>query len=381
MKIGIDVRTAAHPKAGKGVYTFELVRHLLDIDRSNEYILYTNALTQEFAHFKNAHIKIIHARPWLWHFKVIKDWTTREKGDVFFAPTSYIIPALLNKQWKSVLTVHDIVAFLHPHLHDTKATILEHLFFKMALRKTRAVLVPSNNTKADLVHHFKFVAEKVHVSHLATNDVFAKKTENLEEIKKKYNTPDCFMLTVGGLEPRKNISELIDAFEIIAEKYPACALVIVGGKGWKSINLQERIEKLQEKRALAAADKKRFGVPHIITLTSVPFNDLPALYKLATIFVFPSLYEGFGLPPLEAMASGTPVVCSNTGSLKEVVGDAALTFAPGKTKKLIEHLDNLLSDDNLRESLSKKGKDIAAKFSWKKTAEETLCIFKIINKQ
>lgn len=376
MKIGVDVRSVGHLKAGKGIYTFRIMKELLKADLTagtkNQYILYTDKITAEFASFGNAHIKVVHSRPWIWHFKVMKDFRTREKGDLFFAPTSYIIPALLPKKIASVITVHDIVAFLHPQLHQGKAMIIEHLFFRMALKKARAVIVPSENTKRDLVRVFRYSDEKIHVTPLAADDVFFKKPDEdkaqIQAAQKKYDLPKKFILTVSGLEPRKNVGELIDAFEKIAPEHPETALVIVGGKGWKSDALQKRIAKVQADSKLHS--KKGHG--KILHFENVTFSELPALYKLATVFVYPSLYEGFGLPPLEAMASGCPVICSDAASLKEVVGKAALGFSPGDTNTLVHHLKLLLTDENKRTKLAQRGKKLASTFSWKKTAIKTL---------
>ncbi|MEK7171676.1 MAG: hypothetical protein AAB739_02085, partial [Patescibacteria group bacterium] len=153
MKVGIDIRAACGQKTGKGWYIFHVVKEILALDRENEYVLYTNRVTADLAAFKNSTVKVIHAHPLMWHFAVIKDLKLR-KCDLFFAPTSFIIPAFLPRKIKSAITVHDLVAFLHPHLHESKATILEYLFLRLALRKTSAVFVPSENTKKDLMRLF-----------------------------------------------------------------------------------------------------------------------------------------------------------------------------------------------------------------------------------
>lgn len=378
MKIGIDVRTACGQKTGKGWYTYHLVKELLALDKKNEYILYTNNITADLAVFHGAHIKVIHKNPFLWHFAVIKDFL-RSGGELFFAPTSFIIPAFLPRRVKSIITVHDLVAFLHPHLHHTKSTILEHLFFKMALKKTRHVLVPSDNTKKDLmrVFHYKVAPfgrtislaslrlglpeEKITVTPLGVDEAFLRHgelAESMARVRKKYWLPEEFILTVAGLEPRKNVGMLIDALSLLITHPPP--LVIVGGKGWKSKKLQQKIIE---------------AGPRVIQIEKCDPEDLSKIYRLAKVFVYPSLYEGFGLPPLEAMASGCPVICSNAASLPEVVGEAALTFDPHNENELTAQLEKLLSNEAIRRELSEKGKKQASKFSWVKTAEQTLKVF------
>lgn len=365
MKIGIDVRTATDPRSGKGIYTYNLVKNLLKIDRKNEYLLYTNEISGDLAHFPNAHIKIIQRSSWRWHFAVVKDFM-RERGDVFFAPTSYIIPTFLPRKIKSIITVHDLVAFLHPALHQIKATILEKLFFRLSLSRCAHVLTPSQNTKKDLMKFFKCADKKITVTPLGVSPEFFEKPKNMQAVKEKYNLPDEFILTISGFEPRKNVGVLIDAMDEVAQKSPKIKLVIVGGKGWKSTGLQKKIS------------QKKHNVIHI---ENCPPRELSAFYHLAKVFVYPSLYEGFGLPPLEALASGCPVICSNTSSLPEVCGDAALMVDPDNKSELAHTLEELLKDESLSKSLHEKGSVQAKKFSWEATAEKTLAVLTQITTQ
>lgn len=353
MKIGIDIRAAVGRKTGKGWYVFNIVKEILALDKQNEYILYTASVTADLAAFKNATIKVIRAHPFMWHFAAIKD-LKKQSVDLFFAPTSFIIPALLPRKIASIITVHDLVAFLHPRLHEPKAMILEHLFLRLALRKASTVLVPSENTKKDVMRIFRYPKEKITVIPLAPVSNINHQI-SVAHLREKYNLPENFILTVSGLEPRKNISMLVDATLELNKN-----LVIVGGKGWKSDALQKKISK----------NKK--NITHI---ENCPPEDLPAFYKAAKIFVFPSIYEGFGLPPLEAMEAGCPVICSNAGSLKEVCGDAAILINPMHPQELKNAIEKLWSDENLQNFLREKGFAQVKKFSWKLTAEKTLAVF------
>jgi len=172
----------------------------------------------------------------------------------------------------------------------------------------------------------------------------------------KYNLPKKFILFVGTIEPRKNIKRLIEAYNIVSPQEP---LVIVGKKGWFYKEIFKEIEELNIK------DK-------IIFLDYLPGKDLPYLYNKAICFIYPSLYEGFGLPPLEAMACGCPVITSSTSSLPEVVGNAAVLIDPGKTREMVVAIEKILGSRKLRDELRQKGIVQSKKFSWRKTSEQIL---------
>ncbi|MEK7524482.1 MAG: glycosyltransferase family 1 protein [Patescibacteria group bacterium] len=358
MKIGIDIRTASHPVSGKAWYTFHVVRELLQMDKENEYTLYTNTFSSELADLAGkgkANIVLIHKHPLLWHWAVVKDFR-RRGGEVFFAPTSFIIPALLPKNIASVITVHDLIAFTAPERHQAKARIIEHLFLKRALKKTVGVLVPSEHTKKDLMRLFHYPEEKITVTPLAAKENQEARSKKQEAVD-KYQLPEDFILTVGGLQPRKNIIAAVEATEKLRENFPQLKLVIVGGRGWKSKEAEKKIHDSGEA---------------VIHIEHVLADELAALYQQAKVFVYPSLYEGFGLPPLEAMAHGCPVVCSNRASLPEVCGDAALLVNPQDTEALTDTIARVLKDETLRTELRQKGLAQAKKFSWRKTAQKTL---------
>lgn len=360
MKIGIDIREAADPKSGKAIYVFHIVKELLHLDRENEYVLYTDRVTKNLAHFGGAHIKVVHAHPFFWHFAVIRD-LKREKVQMFFAAASFIIPAFLPKKIKLIITVHDLAAFLHPALHQFKATVIERIFLRRALKKTDSVLVPSVNTKNDLVRLMNFPAGKIFVTPLGVDEMFFKNNAaDNAAAGKKYNLPQKFILAVSGLEPRKNIARLIDAFAEVKKKHTEYKLIIAGGSGWRADKVKRKIARSGDT---------------IMHIGKCETEDLPALYANAAVFVFPSLYEGFGIPPLEAMASGCPAVCSNASSLPEVTGDAALIVNPENTEEIAIAILKIIEDKRLRDKLSERGRARAKSFTWKKTAELTLKSF------
>ncbi|MEK7529065.1 MAG: glycosyltransferase family 1 protein [Patescibacteria group bacterium] len=354
-KIGIDFRSACTSrKTGKGWYTYRMVKVLLEVDLQNEYRLYVNRgdLPEDFAIPDGAVAKIcvINSNPLLWHFRVIAD-LKKECIKTFWAPSSFIIPAFLPNTINSIITIHDLVAFLFPKTHQFKATVMEKLFLKKALNKTSKAVCVSENTRRDLVRLFDFPKEKTSVIPLAPaiveNSGEAESTEMTKRLP--HIATGNYILAVGTVEPRKNFGTAIAAFRKLRTQHHDLSLLIVGGKGWK--------EHIGEEDGVAL-------------LGYIAEPELFALYKNARALVFPSLYEGFGLPPLEAMALGCPVVCSDTSSLPEVVGDAAIMCDPMNVDAIFNALSKILTDDALRHELIAKGHAQAAKFSWKKSAEE-----------
>ncbi len=362
MKIAIDIRETLSHKTGKGWYTFVLVKHLLKLAPEAEFLLFTQKKNPEFESFKNARQIVLPQKGLTWHLKALRQ-LKKAKPDIFWAPTSFIIPALAPKSLTTVITVHDIVAFLFPQGHDKKALLLERLTLKRALRKAAKIFTVSRNTKADLIQLFNIPENQIVIAPCSAGAVFTKLNDTafLEKIRQKHNLPKTFLLGVGTLSPRKNFTRFIQAFDQLAPEYPDTHLVIVGNKGW---NFDDILEEGNREKV------------HLIGY--VDAAELVALYNLAKIFVFPSLYEGFGIPPLEAMSCGCPVVTSNISSLPEVVGDAALLIDPYSTEEIAGAIGTLLANSELNQDLSRKGLRQATKFSWEKSAKKLLEVFETL---
>lgn len=365
MKIAIDIRETLRHKTGKGWYTFVLVENLLKLSPKTEFILYTNQKNSEFESYKNARQIIIKQKGLFWHLGALRH-LKKEKPDLFWAPTSFIIPALAPKTLTTVITVHDIVAFLFPQGHDKKAVLLEKLTLKKALSKAAKILVVSRNTKADLIKLFDIPENDIVIAPCSAGANFTKITDStiLDKIRQKYNLPQDFLLGVGTLSPRKNFIRFIQAFDYLAPDYPDIHLVIVGNKGWNFDDI------------LKEANRERI---HLIGY--IDAEELVALYNLAKVFVFPSLYEGFGIPPLEAMSCGCPVVTSNISSLPEVVGDAALLIDPYSTEEIAGAIGTLLANHDLHQDLVRKGLRRATEFSWESSAHKLLDVFKSLENE
>lgn len=364
MKIAIDVRDAFREKAGKGYYTIHIVTHLLEIDKTNKYILYTNNPIETFNKHENAEIKVISGAGLNWHKRVIKD-CYKASADMFFAPTSYIIPAIHDpKKINVVMTVHDLIAFLYPQKHNRKAVFIERLLLNKALKKSAGILTVSKNTKNDICNRFSCNQCKIQVIPNAASEIFAP-TENvdLEFFKKEKQIPDSFIFAAGTLEPRKNYEGLVRAFSKAIKDFPDYKLLIAGKKGWNYQNIFETVNKLHLDN-------------YVVFLDYVPERDLARLYNLATVFVYPSFYEGFGIPPLEAMQSGCPIVASNVSSIPEVTGEAAILIDPNNDDEIAKGIKKLLRSKKLRNEMREKGFKQAEKFSWKRNAQKLLNYFK-----
>lgn len=359
MKIAIDIRSAGGNKAGKGQYTFHLTQSLLELDKDNQYILYSKEKIVGFDHFPNAELRQISGPGIFWHRRVAKD-IKAEVVDLFWSPSSYITPIFVKKPTRVILTVHDLVAFLYANNHNKKATILERLFLKRAAKRADQIISVSENTKKDLINIFPYAKDKTTVIHCAANSLYQPvEVETLKAFVEDTKLPDKFFLAVSTIEPRKNYLNLIRALAQIHKKQPNIHLVIVGKEGW---NYQE-----------VYAEIMRYNLSkYIHTLGYLSENSIRNLYNLAQALVFPSFYEGFGMPPLEAMQSGCPVIASNSSSLPEVVGEAAISVDPSQVSELSTAMGKILSDPQLRKKLSSAGIEQAKKFSWKKSAEQLI---------
>jgi glycosyltransferase involved in cell wall biosynthesis len=242
------------------------------------------------------------------------------------------------------------------------------LLVAIAAKRADMVLTDSQASKWDIVHLLDIPSERVRVIYLAADDIYQPVLDNhrLTAIRQKYGLPESYLLYLGGFDQRKNVLTLLKAFALLV-KDPRAFLGIAGRLPQKGSDF------FPDPRPIV----QELGIEERVVFTGwVPEEDKPALYRGARALVFPSLYEGFGLPPLEALACGTPVIASNRGSLPEIVGDGGLLLEPDDVEGLAAAMQKLLNDDTLREDLREKGLAHAAKFSWEKTARETLAVYR-----
>lgn len=372
MKIAIDITQTPY-ETGVSNYTKNLVKHLLKIDHHNHYLLYGTSLRQfsklrEFVDSlppaKNLEIK-------LYRFPIslaayILGKTRILPIDKFIGPvdlihtSDWIEPRVRSDQIKKVTTVHDLVIFLFPTTRDPGIFKTQKIRLDHVKAESTLIFVDSKTTKDDLKRFLDIQENKIKVIFLAPSGDFKPQDDDkTREILAKYKIKKPYILSVGTQEPRKNIQKLIDAYVTIRKNFPQVNLVLTGKYGWGE-DLNARLD-----------ENPKGGK---ITITGfVPQEDLPVLYAGARVFVYPSLYEGFGLPILEAMAAGTPVITSNNSSMSEIAKDAAILVDPRSENQLTKAIELVLGL-NLEnyQKMVRASMERAKEYSWSKTAKETL---------
>lgn len=359
MIIGVDVREGVKKiRAGKGEYVYQVVSELIKANQ-HQFVLFSDRSIPSEWEKTNVKTKIWPVQPWLWQVLVWLYLDFARPVGVYFSPTSLIVPALV-RGVPVVTAVMDFVSFLFPTTHNAKSVLLEKMWMRPALAYSRIIIAISEATKRDAVRLFKINPQKIRVTLLAAS--FSQRNE-------PYPLPvGSVILFVGTLEPRKNLSLLVTAFNQVKADVPSAELVMVGRWGWQSTGLKQTIAQSSYQKDI-----------HI--LTEITPEQKQSIYQQAKVLAFPSLYEGFGLPPLEAMSLGIPVVASNTASLPEVIGDAGILISPTSQEELYQALKQVLTNVNLAKELSQKGQARAKQFSWEKTTQNTLKILEEVGKQ
>ncbi len=381
MRIGIDCRTILNPdkgeEAGIGHYTYQLVRHLLEINKSDTFVLFFDRSVEDRRLKKfdkeNVETKFF---PFIKYERFMPDRYTdflisatikSKKLDVFFSPIPRI-PKSYNG--KSVVTVHDLSMLRFPDLFSQKELSKLKTQIPESLKKAEKIITVSQFTADEVNKHFNISLKRIQVIENGVDQRFFSEVpaSQIKSLKKDYNIKGDYILFLGTIDPRKNIARLLDAYEYFRKSLSGTKknykLVIAGAKGAKTAQIERKIK--------FSDFKKDIYVPGYI-----PAKDLGPLFKGASLFVFPSLYEGFGIPPLEAMAKGVPTIVSNITPIKEVVGEDILKFNPKNSTDMAKTMDKVLTNKSNRKEIVKKGKKIAKKFSWGKCAKKT---FKLLQK-
>ncbi|MFC1618052.1 glycosyltransferase family 4 protein [Patescibacteria group bacterium] len=374
MKIGVDIRFLAEGKrTGVEEYALNLLSALFIRGEKHQFKLFTNYWQGE-PHYLN---KLgSHKNVTIYRFrypnKILNtSFIARKKPfidellkgcDVFFYPN--IIFGAVSRNCPIVTTFHDLSFELHPEFLSLKKRIWHRLVKPQYQAEISArIIAVSGSTKKDLVEQYNVPPGKIKIVHSGINRPPDNLNERSLKVKTKYKLPDRFVLFFGTLEPRKNVLGVFSAFTRLKEsgKIKGYKLVIAGSPGWLDRQFWSEVNRSDWKK-----DIQHIGF--------VEQADKLALFSLADVFVFPSFYEGFGFPPLEAMSVGTPVITSSISSLPEVVGDAALLVNPYNHAEIAKALEELLEDDELRRQLIKRGWQRTANFSWQQTAEQTLAV-------
>ena len=365
MLIGIDAsRSVAEKRTGTENYSLNLIRHLLASGGEHRYRLYFNRPPSRELRITSYELRIM-PFPRLWTHLRLSWEIARRPPDLLFVP-AHILPIVHPR--RSVVTIHDLGYLYYPQAHR----LLDRLYLDLSTRynahAAAHLIADSSATKRDLIERYGSKPDKISVVYPGYDETTfrpVRDEEAIEIIKARYGITDDYILFVGTLQPRKNLTRLIEAFSNLQSQISNLQLVIAGKKGWLYEDIFRQVEEL--------------GLEGKVVFTDyVPEGDLPALLSGARLFVFPSLYEGFGLPVLEAMACGTPVVCSNTSSLPEVAGNAALLVDPLDVEELAAAMERVLGDEELRAGLIERGFEQTRRFSWEKCARETLSVLESV---
>ena len=378
MKIGIDCRTILNPKlgerAGVGHYTHYLVKNIIKCDTQNEYVLFFDWRFRDMKEFERKNVTVKNFPfsqynkylPFAYSHMLISAYLVKEGLDLFHSPISSL-PLTYPK--KSIITVHDLAIYKNPAWFPSQIFSTK-LLVPQSLRKADKIIAVSESTKKDLKQIFNIPSKKIKVIYEgATIEKISVKNKRIDNLKRFKLWPK-FILFVGTLTPRKNIVNLIRAYKQLLKMEPGFAeyqLVLAGGKGYQNDKVFNEIKEQKLKK-------------QVRYLGYVTHNQKMELMKKATCFVFPSSYEGFGLPVAEAMALGTPVITSKVSSLPEVAGKAALLVDPEHDHEIAKALKKVLSDKKLQARMIEKGKKQVKLFSWEQSAQETIQVYNSLKK-
>lgn len=375
IRIGIDARPLSDPSAGITRVVTNIVRELEGIDQENLYFLYSNRSFQlpfgNLRWHKRIHTLASFVPSNLWFQTEARRMVKQDNLDTFWAP-AHILPVGLPAKIRKILTVHDLVWKRYPETMEWRNSIVHRLFAERSVREADRITADSASTKRDLELLLRVRSTKIEVAHLGVSSHFRPHDPAVAAqcIARKFGVSEKYICAVGTVEPRKNLAALVEAIGILKKQGKLThQLVVAGGKGWGKSKASEWIRN----RELTEGDVRFLGF--------IPEEDLPLLYSGAALFVFPSIYEGFGLPLLEAMACGAPVASSNRSSLPEVAGDSGLYFDPGSVDEIASTIDRALSEPDLRRELAKRGAERARQFTWEACARIMLGVFETEAKQ
>lgn len=376
MKIGIDIRLIGKKRTGDEVVIFNLVREMAKLESDHEFKLFTDVLDKETLDeiFKQLGIEnksnfeiISLSTPnrFAWNFWTLPKYLKQNPVDVYH--TQYITPWFVSKKIKIVTIIHDISFNFFPKFIKFSDLFFLKTLIPISIKRADKIIGVSKFTADEIIKYYKTPEDKVDWIHnsiskeFAGNEVF---NEELDKVREKYKLPEKFILYIGTLQPRKNLPMLLEAYAKIKNDLSGMKIVIGGNK--KAHNYDLRIDQVIE----------RSGLNNDVFFPGfVDEKDKPAIFRLASVFAFPSLYEGFGIPPLEAMSQGVPVICSDIPSLKEIAGSGALYFDVKSLDDFSKKLYDISMDLSLRKELIRAGNERVSFFSWEKSAAKMLAIY------
>lgn len=377
MIIGIDIRVlGSDTKSGVEEYTENLLAHMLSLDKNIKFKLFHSSLRNDLKKYDWMNLPNVEVFSFrfpnklLFSLSRLFNWPQVDKfiggADVFFSP--HFLLASLSSDCKRVTTFHDLSYIRFREFFSWRRNI----WHKFQIRPSSwsnpsdKIIAVSQSTKKDLIERYDFSSNKTKVIYSGiSKSIFRPQESQLDLFRKEHNLPNHFILFMGKLEPRKNISGLIRSFNLLKGlcEFKDLNLVIVGSPGWLYKNIYREAKNSPYKN-------------NIIFENYIKDEDRKFYYSLASLFIYPSFFEGFGFPPLEAMVCGTPVIASFNSSLPEVVGDGGILVDPHNVVDISESIKSILSDSGLRERLVRNGLKRVDNFSWEKCARETLDFLK-----
>ena len=371
-KVLIDATAIGQKKAGVGVYARELIATVVRSRNEFQFFVLARDDDKDFDHSRLPNVTMLWVSgSWLKHSPlrllfeqtILPFYIWKYKVDLVHS-LHYSFPVVHFKA-KRVVTIHDMTSFSMPELHMAFKKHHYRFYIRFSRRNADGIIFISNSARSDFVTRFGVPRGSTSVIHHGKSDQLhpSQDIAPLSRIREKYHLPLQMILYVGTIEPRKNLVRLVEAFSSVAHEFPDCALVIAGMKGWMYDDLFHRVEQL----GLAS----RILFPGFIAE-----EDKVSLLCAAQVFAYVSLYEGFGLPVLEALACGIPTVTSNTSSIPEVAGSAAILVDPTDVSQIANAIGKLLSDDDLRQHFGQAALIQAAQFTWERTAAETLQVYR-----
>jgi len=367
MIIGIDARPLSYPQlTGIGVYLNSLLQAIQELDQENQYYLISNGAI----HFEvvNPRWKKLEGRlpqrkiGTLWMQVFVPRLASTLKLDLFWGPR-HQLPLFMPKEIKTVLTVHDIVHLLFPRTMSLPNLVAERLLMQRSIRRADYVMADSQSTASGIQEHYQVRPTKIGVVYPGGPTVSEQMHSPVSDDEK---LPGKYFLFVGTLEPRKNLRAILGAFALLDTEREDVHIVVVGNIGWKTKDVMSLLK--------AHRYRSRIHFTGYVDAARLSF-----IYRNALCLLYPSLYEGFGFPILEAMTYGVPVITSNVSSMPEVAGDAALLVDPNDINELANAMNMILSNGNLRDLMVFKGYKRLKEFSWMRCAEEVLDIFKKVS--
>ncbi len=363
VRIGIDARLMNYSRMGIGEYVDNLVKGLGNLDRNNQYYLYFDSDPESLELPSNFIIRVLpRENAFLWlNIRLLKA-CKEDSISMLHSPVNFEMP--LSGRFKKIVTIHDLVPVVYPEFATKRFSFFARNLYPSVVKQADVIITDSINSMSDIIRNYPISSRKVNVVYLGIKEAFRRScSENeIAAVKEKFSINRRYILNTGGFEPRKNVLNLIKGFERFSKENPEILLVIPGKKS----HTYQMCESLSKE--LDLEESIRF--PGLVSE-----QDLITLYNGCEIFIYPSLYEGFGLPPLEAMASGKPVIISPAGSLKEIFGDSVKYIDPLDPHSIYNGIKNVYGNPKLREELIQRGKMQEKKYNWEQTVEDTHRIY------